>query len=148
MEGVKTYKAYLSTGIPFTIVTDQTDHKALTCLNSLTDSQNGKLYIYKVVYQKGEQNNADALSRVTKEAQEVNQSEQNEAMVNTCSASKAGAKTKNELNATSANRSQNETFNSQCKMKKEEMLLLNAESSIQTEQEISQQSIDVYHRKQ
>ena len=52
------------------------------------------LYIYKVIYRKGEQNNADALSRVTKEAQEVNQSEQNEAMVSTCSASKAGAETK------------------------------------------------------
>ena len=88
VEGVKTYKAYLSTGIPFTIVTD---HKALTCLNSLTNSQNGRLarwalylqgFRYKVVYRKGEQNNADALSRLTKEAQEVDQPDQNEAVVN------------------------------------------------------------------
>lgn len=67
VEGVKTYKSYLSTGIPFTIITD---HKALTCLNSLTNSQNGRLarwalylqgFRYKVVFRKGEQNNADAL---------------------------------------------------------------------------------------
>ena len=38
--GVKTYKAYLSTSIPFEIVTD---HKALTCLNFMTNSQNGRL---------------------------------------------------------------------------------------------------------
>ena len=59
VEGVKTYKAHLTTGIPFTIVTD---HKALTCLNSLTNSQNYRLarwvlylqgFRYKVVYRKG-----------------------------------------------------------------------------------------------
>ena len=75
VEGVKTYKSYLSTGILFTIITD---HKALTCLNSLTNSQNGRLarwalflhsFRYKVIYRKGEQNNADTLSRLTKEAQ-------------------------------------------------------------------------------
>ena len=75
VEGVKAYKSYLSTGIPFTIITH---HKTLTCLNSLTNSTNGRLarwslflqgFRYKVVYRKGEQNNADALSRLTKEAQ-------------------------------------------------------------------------------
>ena len=40
VEGVRTYRAYLSTDIPFTIITD---HKALTCLNSLAISQNGRL---------------------------------------------------------------------------------------------------------
>ena len=81
VEGVKTYKSYLSTGIPFTIVTD---HKALTCLNSLTNSQNGRLarwalflqgFRYKVVYRKGEENNADALSRLI---QNSNNSENSE----------------------------------------------------------------------
>ena len=76
VEGVKAYKAYLSTDIPFTIITD---HKALTCFNSMTNSQNGRLarwalflqgFRYKVVYRKGEQNAADALSRLTKEAQQ------------------------------------------------------------------------------
>ena len=38
-EGVKTYKTYLSTSIPFEIVTD---HKALTCLNSMTNIQNDR----------------------------------------------------------------------------------------------------------
>lgn len=89
VEGVKAYKAYLSTGIPFTIITD---HKALTCLNSLTNSQNGRLarwalflqgFRYKVVYRKGEENNADALSRLTKEAQEGTSSEQNYVLVDT-----------------------------------------------------------------
>ena len=73
VEGVRTYRAYLSTDIPFTIITD---HKALTCLNSLTTSQNGRLarwalflqgFRYKVVYRSGKENNADALSRLTKE---------------------------------------------------------------------------------
>ena len=76
VEGVRTYRAYLSTDIPFTIITD---HKALTCLNSLTTSQNGRLahwalflqgFMYKVVYRSGKENNVDALSRLTKEAQE------------------------------------------------------------------------------
>ena len=75
VEGVKAYKAYLSTDIPFTIITD---HKALICLNSMTNSQNGRLarwalflqgFRYNVVYRKGEQNAADALSRLTQEAQ-------------------------------------------------------------------------------
>lgn len=89
VEGVKAYKAYLSTGIPFTIITD---HKALTCLNSLTNSQNGRLarwalflqgFRYKVVYRKGEENNAEALSRLTKEAQENNGSEQDYVLIDT-----------------------------------------------------------------
>ena len=76
VEGVRTYRAYLSTDIPFTIITD---HKALTCLNSLTLSQNGRLarwalflqvFRYKIVYHSGKEKNADALSRLIKEAQE------------------------------------------------------------------------------
>ena len=93
VEGVKTYKSYLSTGIPFTIITD---HKALTCLNSLTNSQNGRLarlalflqsFRYKVIYRKGEQNNADALSRLTQEAQEQSEASniQNTTRVSTLS---------------------------------------------------------------
>ena len=79
VEGVKTYKAYLSTSIPFEIVTD---HKELTCLNSMTNSQNGRLarwalflqgFRYKVIYRKGEFNNADALSRLTKDIEEQKQ---------------------------------------------------------------------------
>ena len=74
-EGVMVYKSYHSTGMPFTIITE---HKALTCLKSLTNSTNGRLarwslflqvFRYKIVYRKGEQNNADALSRLTKEVQ-------------------------------------------------------------------------------
>ena len=75
VEGVKAYKSYLSTGMPFTVITE---HKALTCLKSLTNSTNGRLarwslflqmFRYKEVYRKGEQSNADALSRLSKEAQ-------------------------------------------------------------------------------
>ena len=101
VEGVKTYKSYLSTGIPFTIITD---HKALTCLNSLTNSQNGRLarwalflqgFRYKVVYRKGEENNADALSRLTKEASEIKDSEQIETQVNMYSIEKQSNKESN-----------------------------------------------------
>ena len=73
--GVKTYKSYLSTGLPFTIYTD---HKALKCLNSLTVSSNARLarwalflqgFKYKVEYIKGKHNSADVLSRSTDESQ-------------------------------------------------------------------------------
>ena len=64
-------------------------------------------------------------------------------MVNTCSASKAGAETKNESNATSVNRSENETLNSQCKIKKEETPLLNSESNIQAEQKIRSSDVTI-----
>ena len=76
VKGVRIYRAYLSTDIPFTIITD---HKALTCPNSLATSQNGRLarwalflqdFRYKVVYRSGKENKADALSRLTK-AQEL-----------------------------------------------------------------------------
>lgn len=59
VEGVKAYKAYLTTDIPFTIMTDL---KALTCLNSMTNSKNDRLagwalflqgFRYKVVDLKG-----------------------------------------------------------------------------------------------
>ena len=68
VEGIKTCKAYLSTGWKFTIVTD---HKALKTLNTLNNSTNGTIarwhmllvgYRYEVVYRKGENNNADLLS--------------------------------------------------------------------------------------
>ena len=93
VEGVKAYKAYLSTGIAFTIVTD---HKALTCLNSLNNSPNGRLarwalflqgFRYKVIYRKGEENSADALSRLTREAQDYKDSKTNDQTVGVISTS-------------------------------------------------------------
>ena len=73
IDGVKSYKHYLSTDIPFIIVTD---HKALSSLKTMTNSSSDRLarwalflqgFNYKVVYRKGEQNQADALSRLTME---------------------------------------------------------------------------------
>ena len=73
VEGIKTFKAYLSTGRKFTIVTD---HKALKTLNTMNNSTNGRIarwhmlllgYRYEVVYRKGENNNADPLSRYTQD---------------------------------------------------------------------------------
>ena len=72
VQGIKTFKAYLhvSTGRKFTIVTD---HKALKTLNTLNTSTNDRIarwhmlltgYRYEVVYRKGENNNADILSRI------------------------------------------------------------------------------------
>ena len=93
VEGVKAYKAYLSTGIAFTIVTD---HKALTCLNSLNNSPNGRLarwalflqgFRYKVIYRKGEENTADALSRLTRESQDYKDSKMNDQTVGVISTS-------------------------------------------------------------
>ena len=77
VEGIKTFKAYLSTGRKFTIVTD---HKALKTLDTLNNSTNGRIsrwhmllvgYRYEVVYRKGENNNAELLSRYTREADQT-----------------------------------------------------------------------------
>ena len=76
VEGVKAFNHYLATDIPFTIVTD---HKALSSLKTMTNSSNSRLarlalflqgLNYKVVYRKGEQNQADALSRLIEKEQE------------------------------------------------------------------------------
>ena len=78
VSGIKQFSSYLSTDIPFTIITD---HQALKVLNSITTCQNGRiarwaLYLqgfrYTVQYRKGELNNADALSRLTNNTESVN----------------------------------------------------------------------------
>ena len=78
VSGIKQYSSYLSTDIPFTIITD---HQALKVLNSITTCQNGRiarwaLYLhgfrYTVQYRKGELNNADALSRLINNSEFVN----------------------------------------------------------------------------
>lgn len=74
VSGVKAFSSYLSTDIPFSIVTD---HQALKVLNSVTTSQNGRIarwalflqgFRYTVHYRKGKLNHADVLSRLTAEA--------------------------------------------------------------------------------
>ena len=78
VSGIKQFSSYLSTDIPFTIITD---HQALKVLNSITTCQNGRiarwaLYLqgfkYTVQYRKGELNNADALSRLRSSSESVN----------------------------------------------------------------------------
>ena len=78
VSGIKQFSSYLSTDIPFTIITD---HQALKVLNSITTCQNGRiarwaLYLqgfrYTVQYRKGELNNADALSRLINNSEFVN----------------------------------------------------------------------------
>lgn len=79
VSGVKAFRAYLSTDIPFTIITD---HQALKVLNSITTSQNGRIarwalflqgFKYTVHYRKGELNNADALSRLVPDTSDKQQ---------------------------------------------------------------------------